>query len=131
MSTILGPLYHWSPRGRLGGIRRLGLVPGRRNITGPALHGVDKDGQTIRDDDGSAEFRQPGVCLSPSPGTAWNYSHGCWRTSGTFDLWQVELTETDEVHILPMWGGRIVEVRVHNRIKKSRLVWVGERTVEP
>lgn len=30
----LGPLYHWSPRERLSGIKRLGLVPGKRNFHG-------------------------------------------------------------------------------------------------
>ncbi|OZF47553.1 hypothetical protein CH292_19200 [Rhodococcus sp. 14-2470-1a] len=73
------------------------------------------------------EFVQPGVCLSPDPATAWAYSHGAWRTPGTFDLWQLWLADEDEVHVLPQWGHRIVEVRVHNRIKKSRLVWIAER----
>jgi len=125
----LGPLYHWSPRDRLASIRRLGLVPGRRNIAGPVLHGTDADGRAIRDEDGSIEFRQPGVCFSLDPATAWAYSHGAWRSTGTFDLWQVWLEPTDEVHVLPMWGARVVEVRVHNRLKKSRLHWIGERTV--
>lgn len=129
MSSSLGPLYHWSPRERLNGIKRLGLMPGKRNISGPVYHGTNPDGSTIVDDDGVAEFLQRGVCFSATPARAWDYSHGAWRTKGTFDLWMVELESSDEVHILPQWGGTIVEVRVHNRIPKSRLVWVGERTV--
>jgi hypothetical protein len=125
----LGPLYHWSPRERLAGIKRLGLVPGKRNIAGPVLHGTPEE--PLYDDDGSPEFLQPGVCFSLDPGTAWNYSHGAWRSTGTFDLWQVDLVDADEVHVLPMWGGSIVEIRVHNRIRKARLRWVGERTVQP
>lgn len=128
MSTSVGPLYHWSPRARLNGIKRLGLMPGQRNISGPVYHGVNDDGSRIEDDDGSVEFRQQMVCFSPDPATAWRYSHGAWGSKGKFDLWQVELIPSDEVHILPNWGGEIVEVRVNNRIKKSRLTWVGERS---
>lgn len=116
----LGPLYHWSPRERLNSIRRLGLVPGRRSIT------IDADTDPAR-----RRYRQDSVSFSLDPATAWNYSHGVWRSVGTFDLWVVRLVPTDEVHVNPMWGGRIVEVRVHNRIPKSRLIWAGERTVTP
>lgn len=122
MSSHLGPMYHWSPRSRLKGIKRLGLVPGKRNVNGPTFHDPD--------DPSRGEFTQPGVCLSPDPATAWAYSHGCWRSNGIFDLWQLSLATSDEVHVLSQWGSRILEVRVHNRIPKGRLVWVGERTVE-
>ncbi|MGK0740409.1 hypothetical protein ACSHWG_00770 [Leucobacter sp. Z1108] len=115
----LGPLYHWSPRDRLKSITRQGLMPGKRNISGATLHGGDIEG----------EFLQPGVCFSLDPVTAWAYSHGVWKSVGAFDLWQVWLEPADEVHVLPMWGNRIVEVRVHNRIPKRRLHHVGERTV--
>lgn len=121
MST-LGHLYHWSPRERLPGIKRLGLVPGRRNHHGPVFH-WDEDGNET-----SAEYRQDSVSFGPTPALAWAYSHGAWKSVGTFDLWEVQLEPTDEVHVQPMWGDRIVEIRVHNRIKKSRLIWVGERT---
>lgn len=127
MSTTLGPLYHWSPRERLSSIRRSGLMPGKRNIAGPVWHGLDDTGTPH--DDGRGEFLQPGVCLAPSPAAAWDYSHGAWRSKGTFDLWQLTLEPADEVHILPQWGAQLIEIRVHNRIKKSRLIWVGERTV--
>lgn len=130
--TDLGPLYHWSPRDRLASIKRLGLVPRRRNIAGPRWHGTPTN-PNIDDnvDLGEGEFLQRGVCFSLDPATAWRYSHGAWRSTGTFDLWLVQLIDTDEVHVLPMWGGRIVEIRVHNRIRKARLTWIGERTVTP
>lgn len=120
---MLGPLYHWSPRDRRKSIDRLGLVPGKRNHNGPTYHDPDSPG--------AGEYRQESVSFSLDPATAWAYSHGTWKSTGTFDLWQVWLEPDDEVHVQPMWGDRIVEVRVANRIKKSRLRWVGERTVSP
>lgn len=118
----LGALYHWSPRGRLSSIKSRGLVPGKRNITGPTYHNPD--------DPSFGEFRADYICSSPDLATAWEYSHAVWGSTGTFDLWQFWLYNTDEVRVLPMWGSRIVEVRIHNRIPKSRLIWIGERTVE-
>ena len=129
--SYLGPLYHWSPRDRLSSIKRLGLVPGRRNIQGPLWHGAPTDPNVDGNHDiGAGEYRAEHVCFSPDPDTAWRYSHAIWRSTGAFDLWMVRLEPTDEVHVLPMWGDRIVEVRVRNRIKKSRLRWIGERTVQ-
>jgi hypothetical protein len=116
MSVEFGPLFHWSPRAVRKSIDRLGLMPSRK----PASVLL-----TNEDDD----FRQPMVCLGTSPATAWAYSNGVWKLPGTWDLWEVRLRPDDEVHPLPLFGDRIVEVRVGNRIRKSRLVWVGERTV--
>lgn len=122
MSTELGPLYHWSPRERLPSIKRLGLIPGRLNHVNESSY--------INEITGKREvYRQDSVSFSTTPATAWVYSHGTWNSTGTFDLWEVYLLSSDEVHVSPMWGDRIIEVRVRNRIKKSRLVWVGERTV--
>lgn len=130
MATELGPLYHWSPRQRLGGIKRYGLMPGKRNITGslpdsdvwePLYEG---DIEPPRD-----KFRQPAVCTSTDPAEAWAYSYDIWKIVGTFDLWQFRLVDTDDVEILRQWGARIFEVRIHNRIHKRRLIWVGERTI--
>jgi hypothetical protein len=117
--VTLGPLYHWSPRTRLNSIKRLGLVPKKS----PVLL-TEGEGE----DDG---FRQGGVCFSLDPATAWAYSHAVFKVPGTYDLWQVWLESSDEVHILPMWGDRIIEVRVFNRIRKARLHWIGERTLAP
>lgn len=125
MSTELGPMYHWSPRTRLDSIKRLGLMPGRRNYH-------DYYAEYTNTVTGKKEvFRSEYVAFSPSPATAWDYSHGAWKSDGTFDLWQVSLIPDDEVHINPLWGSEIIEVRVHNRIKKSRLTWIGERVVGP
>lgn len=114
---LLGPFYHWSPRTRIERIKRLGLVP-----RAPTVYTTEGD----HPDDG---FRQDGVCFSIDPVTAWNYSHAVFKVPGTYDLWQVWPAPTDEVHVLPMWGGRIIEVRVMNRVHKRRLIWVGERTI--
>lgn len=115
----IGPLYHWSPRDRLKGIKRLGLVPGKGT---PLTY----ENSVTGDDE---EYVQQSVSFSLDPITAWNYSHGAWKTKGVFDLWQVWIDPTDEVHILPMWGGKIAEIRIHNRIPKRRVTHVGERTV--
>lgn len=120
----LGPLYHWSPRERRKSINHDGLVPGKRGINGP-WYPLGPDGQ---EDDTLPEWRQPSISASLDPVTAWSYSHGAWRSTGTFDLWLFQLKPTDEVHVLPFWGGRLVELRIHNRIYKARLKWVGERT---
>ena len=128
MADTIGPLYHWSPRDRLKSINRQGLMPGKRNIAGPIYHGTPDNVNEANEDLGAGEFVRNGVCFSTSPATAWNYSHGCWKSSGTFDLWQVDLIDSDEVHVNPQWGARIIEVRVRNRIPKSRLTWIGERT---
>lgn len=130
MSVTLGHLYHWSPRSRLGGIRREGLQPGKRNVSGRTAHASDEWIPSVPGTPRpTGEFRQPAVCLSPSPAVAWAYSHGVWGTLGTFDLWEVRLVDTDDVEVLRQWGAQVNEVRVHNRIPKRRLVWVGERTI--
>ncbi len=124
MSAELGPLFHWSPRERLPSIKRLGLVPRRLNLV--------NDTSYVNEVTGKREvYRQDSISFSTTPATAWNYSHAVWKSEGTFDLWEVYLIETDEVHVNPMWGDRIIEVRVHNRIPKRRLIWVGERTAYP
>ncbi len=115
MSTEVGPLYHWSPRRVRRQIDKYGLLPSRRPAS--AMAG---------DDDG---FRQPMICFATTPATAWAYSNEVWKLPGTWDLWEVYLLPTDEVHPMPHFGDRLVEVRVANRIYKRRLHWVGERTV--
>jgi hypothetical protein len=113
---LLPALYHWSPRERLGNILRRGLLPGRRP------HRLDYGG----DDD---NFRQPGVCLGPTPSFAWGYSAAIFGEPGTdWDLWQVSVVPGDEVRVQPTYMAVLGEARVHNRIPKSRIWWVGERT---
>lgn len=120
----MGPLYHWSPRDRREDIEASGLLPGQVAPTGPVYHG------TSGEDEGMGEFRQPGICASEDPVTAWNYSNGVWGLGGTWDLWMFDLDRYDEVHVVPFWGTQPNELRVHNPIHHMRLTWVGERTVE-
>ena len=108
----IGPLYHWSPRDRKKQIIRHGLRPSQRVTTNSGEEG----------------YRAAHVCLSPSPAVAWSLSGGTgWTGIEQWDLWQVELGQMDMVDVQQSWGGNITEVRVRNRIPKSRLWWVGER----
>lgn len=113
----IGPLYHWSPRARRKSILRHGLLPRQRKTC------------TSTDED-EPEWRQPAVCLSSAPSTAWGLSAGIFGEPGqTWDLWQIRLDQTDAVHTVPCWGFLISEFRVANRIPKSRCWWVAERTI--
>lgn len=114
MSEQLGALYHWSPLDRRKRILRYGLLP------------LQKVTVTSGDED----FRQPYVCLSPTPSCAWSLSGGmCWTNHILeWDLWQVRLDPSDEVVIRPSWGTLIEEVQVRNRIPKFRIWHVGTRT---
>lgn len=120
MSTSIGPIYHWSPRDRLPRIKRLGLMPGMRS---PRL---SQDVPEDADIQGWWQWRAPYVCFSTTPATAWNYA--LVIRGVTYDLWEAYLKPSDEVYVMPMWGDAIQEVRVYNRILKSRLNFVGERT---
>lgn len=108
------PLYHWSPADRRKQITRYGLRPGCRPTIGTVS--TVTDGRHM-------------LCLSSSPSAAWGLSGavGCRAVSG-WDLWQVHLTDSDEVHILPTWGAWVTEIRVANRIPKSRLWYVAHRS---
>lgn len=112
---MLPALYHWSPRDRRASIRHSGLVPGKRPTIGTIR--TVTDGRHM-------------ICLAPDPAAAWSLSGAArWARElcVTWDLWQAHLVDTDEVHVLPHYGPRIVEVRVANRIPKRRLVWLAER----
>lgn len=71
------------------------------------------------------------VCLGTSPSHAWGLCGAIWGERGsTWDLWQVNLEEGDKVITMPSDAGhRLGEVRVLNRIPKSRAWLVGARTV--
>jgi len=107
-------------------------MPGKRSHLGPTWHDFARAGEQWDGDDPidrEAEFVQSAVCFGTSPTLAWLYSHGVWRTTGTFDLWEVGIIDSDDVEALRSWGAQIREVRIYNRIPKGRLEWVGERTV--
>lgn len=111
----VGPLFHWSPRERRPGILRRGLLPQQR--------------PTCTRNELDSGFRQQAVCLSSDPRTAWSLSGAIFAKAGqTWDLWSVRLAPDDALHTVPSWGDRINEFRVANRIPKSRLWWVAERT---
>jgi hypothetical protein len=111
-------LFHWSPRECKPRILRRGLLPGRK----PSRCFSDPD------DDG---FRRPMVCLSSDPKTAWGLSGDVFGARGqVWDLWQVRVSDDDNLHTMPTYGGgHIAEFRISNRIPKSRLWWVAERTI--
>ncbi|WP_032376707.1 hypothetical protein [Rhodococcoides fascians] len=116
---LLPDLFHWSPTSRRKGIIRSGLLPEAKNSDGGEYGGIT-DGRPMN-------------CMSGDPATAWRYlphtkeqiaEHASW------DLWQVHLAESDEVHVLPVWGRHLHEIRVANRIPKSRLTLLATRVLE-
>lgn len=112
----LPTLYHWSPTGRREAIRVDGLKPySPPSVTSP-MDNVWAMGFGC-------------ICLGTTPARAWSLSGDMQHTSEIeeWDLWQAELTESDEVHIRAEFGPRIKEVRVMNPIPGDRLWWVGER----
>lgn len=111
---ILPPLYHWSPADRRKQIDRYGLRPGCSPTIGTITTVTDSRHM---------------LCFSSSPSAAWGLSGGMrWARDVTaWDLWQINLIETDEVHVMPTFGRIVSEVRVANRIPKSRLWFVARR----
>lgn len=122
---IIPPLYHWSPYRRRRDIEHEGLVPGREPTIGTI--------STVH------EGRQV-ICLSSTPSAAWGLSGQQAtriRPAGSnlpfedeWDLWQVNITPDDEVHVLPFFGRVITEVRVANPIPAQRIWWVARRTTK-
>jgi hypothetical protein len=120
VTVRLGALYHWSPRQRLNSIKRLGLMPGRRSIRHPEEPPEDADARAWW------AWRAPYICFGTSPSTAWDL--GLIVRGVTYDLWEVYLRPQDEVYVLPTYGPQVDEIRLYNRVPKSRLIFVGERT---
>lgn len=126
MSLVLPVLFHWAPIECRPGIIRRGLkptcptaVPMSAPIAGTHhAREVDPEGTTLA------------VCLGTSPSHAWSLCGALFAERGSrWDLWQVTLDDGDEVHPLPFWGHRLDEIRVANRIPKSRIWHVATRTV--
>jgi hypothetical protein len=108
-------LFHWSPSDRRKQIIRNGLTPGAKPTIGsiPSVH----DGHQV-------------VCLATDPLVGWSLSGAMpWaRKMGVdWDLWQVRLDDNDMTFVRAEFGGRIQEVRVGNRIPKSRVTYLGTR----
>lgn len=110
----LPPLFHWSPLERRERIRAEGLRP----YTDPTLTSAE-----------GAEWAMGCgvICFGTTPSAAWGLSGMLVEGIETWDLWQVNLEDSDEVHIRAEFGPRIKEVRVRNPIAADRLWWVGER----
>lgn len=126
MSTPLAPLYHWSPGSRRRQIVRYGLKPTCPTavVYGAGVIPGTANGRRLADEDAS----RPMVCLGTSPSHAWALSGEIMADKGeSWDLWQVVLGETDEVHPLPFFGHRLDEIRVANRIPKGQVWLVGQR----
>lgn len=107
----LGQLYHWSPADRLPSIAEQGLRPHSLNVICSAPY----------------EF----ICASPDPRTAWSLSGAVAGIAGyasaDWDLWQFEVTATDEVHIRSEFGPDIQEIQIRNPIAPERLFHVARR----
>jgi hypothetical protein len=111
VTEVLEALYHWSPVERRKEIRKHGLVPFSRPVT----HSSD-------------DLCFPYVSLSPTPSAAWSLSAAIVEEIDDWDLWMVRLRSTDEVHIRPLFGTIIEEVKVHNTISSERIWWAGTRS---
>lgn len=128
MTIELHPLYHWSPLEARAGIIRHGLKP--RTYTAIAKHPFPKSTKTGHHRTQVVDETIVTVCLGTTARTAWRYSGGIHAERGSvWDLWEVNVEYEDEVHVEPLWGDRLAEIRVANRIPKSRVWHVGTRTV--
>lgn len=106
-------LFHWAPTERRPSIRVHGLVPYQR----PTVC--------------SGEQVAPYVCLSPTPSIGWALSGAIldWHETEEWDLWQVQVPETAEVHVRPSFGPKLEEIKVYTAIAASYLWFVGHRGI--
>lgn len=123
MSTPVPCLYHWSPARAYPQINRRGLKPTCHTVDHRPYpewqEGVWEIGHSFL-----------AVCLGTTPWHAWSLSGAVMASpSEKWDLWQVTLDDGDQVHPMPFDGYRLSEFRVANRIPKSRVWFVGRRTV--
>lgn len=129
MTLLLPALFHWSPAANRNRIKRRGLKPTTETaVWVRPFHPGDKVGH-FHEDLPDQPLRT--VCLGTSPATAWAYSGAISAERGeTWDLYEVTLHDDDETHLRPMYGNKLDEVRVANRIPKSRVWYVASRTVQ-
>lgn len=116
---LLPVLYHWSPRDRYHDIVTGGLKP----FSEPTV-------STVNDLNGTTVTGWPYICLGTSPSAAWSLSGDMdWTTEiEEWDLWQVRLSDDDEVHFRAEFGASLKEIRVHNAIGPDRVWWVATRS---
>lgn len=112
---LLNPLYHWSPATRYDAIRREGLRPGSKT--------------TVCRDDTNITYSLQYICLGTDPQRAWNLSGAMeWVSEIEYwDLWRVELANTDELHVRGDFGPQIWEVKCRTPIPPDRMWWIGRR----
>jgi hypothetical protein len=106
----LGVLYHWAPTDRRVDILR--------------------DGLKVYSDANSADGHCfPYICLGTTPSAAWGYSGDMpWAEEvEEWDLYQVNLIDTDDVFIRSDLGPYVIEVRVNNSVHAERIWLVGTR----
>lgn len=110
----LGILYHWSPAQRFDDVYREGLRP---HSTPTVCVGT-----TL-----------PYICLSPTPSAAWGLSGAMEWVSDIdeWDLWQVRLSEGDQVSVRPEFGPRVEEIKVYGSLPADRLWWAARRISTP
>lgn len=111
MSLHIGTLYHWSRKRNRESILRDGL-----RVLEPCSDGV--------------EWRAPWICLGSTPSSAWALLPSYGNEDGdpeTFDLWQVQVREGDDVQIRGDFSPLIREVRVLHGLPPDRVWWAGER----
>lgn len=110
---IIGPIYHWSPSSRRDSILRDGL----KIFSEPVTH--------------SGEESYPYLCFGTSPSAAWGLSGDMeWNSEHeNWDLWQIRLSDDDEVHYRADFGPNIKEIRTRNSIPVDRVWFVGKRSI--
>lgn len=104
----LGLLYHWAPADRRAAILADGLVPGK-----PCTVATTELGY---------------LCLGFSASGAWALSGGTVEHVDLWDLWQVQLADSDWVRVREECGPTMCEVMVSTPIPTDRLWLVGTRT---
>lgn len=128
-------LYHWAPAKCRRSINRYGLRP--TTATSASMTFADlidsySEGHArIHYDIEDQLVCFKAICFSFDPAKAWALSGACTATPGSrWDLWMARINETDIVYPEPSLGFRMQEVRVANRIPKSRVWHVGLRVVK-
>lgn len=113
MSLHIGTLYHWSRKANRQSIMRDGL-----RILEPCSDGIP--------------WRAPYICLGSTPSSAWSLLPRLDDPEepgepDTFDLWQVQVREGDDLQIRGDFSPFIREVRVLHGLPPDRVWWAGER----
>lgn len=117
---ILPALYHWSPRDRYHDILRDGLKP----YVPPTVS------TCTNPTTGNEVIGWPYICFGTTPSAAWGLSGDMDYVTEIeeWDLWQVMLADTDEVHFRSEYGNQLKEVRTYNAIPTDRMWWIATRS---